>query len=288
MTPAGRGPSDPWFHIGTLEVTTTMAAVLLTVASLVTWAVFPPSGGWLALNPAAVMDGEVWRVVTWPIAYPGGPGFWDVVSIFFLWYFGTDIENNLLGRVRMARMLVAMTLVLGLLWLGLAEALGFSIPLYTVNSLQLMVLLAWIAEWPTRRFLFNVPAWLFGVVIVGIYVLSYLGGRQGWLLLHFLLGILLCALVARHYGMLAEQRWLPALHLPQRHRTPKAPRSFKHGRPTVVSGPWENPALREPPVSRDEARMNALLDKIHAQGQDSLTDKERAELLELRDRLRRR
>jgi hypothetical protein len=34
--------------------------------------------------------------------------------------------------------------------------------------------------------------------------------------------------------------------------------------------------------------MNALLEKIHASGQDSLSEAEKAELLALRDRLRRR
>jgi hypothetical protein len=34
--------------------------------------------------------------------------------------------------------------------------------------------------------------------------------------------------------------------------------------------------------------MNALLEKIHASGKDSLSEDEKAELLALRDRLRRR
>lgn len=43
-----------------------------------------------------------------------------------------------------------------------------------------------------------------------------------------------------------------------------------------------------PAESPDEARMNALLEKIHESGQASLSSAEQKELLELRDRLRRR
>ncbi|MBO0843244.1 MAG: hypothetical protein J2O46_08665, partial [Nocardioides sp.] len=54
----------------------------------------------------------------------------------------------------------------------------------------------------------------------------------------------------------------------------------------VVAGPWAS--TPQPPQSRDEQRMDELLDKIHATGTESLTDAERAELLELRERRRKR
>jgi hypothetical protein len=289
ISPAGKGPHDPWFHIGTLEVTTSMAVVLLSVVGIVLWAF---TGGHLTaplvLDPQRVLEGQVWRLVTWPFAYVG-LSFWDALTIFFFWYFGTEIERELFGRVRFTRFLVWSTLGLGALFVGLYAALP---PLYfgalwSLDTLQLMVLLLWIGEWPTRRFMFNIPAWLFGAVIVGISVLQYVGYGLWGLLLHFLVGIALCALIARHYGALAEHHWVPNLHRPHRQpRQKKQRKTFDPGRPTVVSGPWEAPI--EPRVSKDEARMNALLDKIHASGTNSLTDKERAELLELRERLRRR
>lgn len=266
-----------------------MAGVLLSVAGIVVWAF---SGGILTtplvLDPDAVLHGQVWRLVTWPVAYVG-LSFWDALTIFFFWYFGTEIEKNLLGRVRFAKFLLWSTLGLGLLFVGLYAALpGLAFGyLWSLSTLQLMVLLLWIAEWPTRRFMFNIPAWLFGAVIVGIQVLQYIGYSLWGLLLHFVVGMLLCAVVARHYGALTEHHIVPHIHLP--HRQPRQKRrTFDKSRPTVVSGPWENPILSEPRVSPDEARMNVLLDKIHAHGQDSLSDKEKAELLELRERMRRR
>lgn len=272
-----------------------MFVVLLTVAAWIVFAVEPidkPIMQLLGLDPAKALEGQLWRLVSWPFSYPydlggfglGGISIWSVLNLFFFWYFGQDIEANLLGRSRFLRMIVWMTLALGVLLVMMDAAIpAFSGVLAGLGSLELMIVLAWIAEWPDRRFLFNIPAWLFGLVIVGLNVLSLMGARQWWLLLHFLLGIVVCAVIARHYGMLAERHAIPHLHLPHRQpRVRKPKRTFDSSRPTVVTGPWE------PQVSRDEARMNALLDKIHAEGQAALTDKERAELLELRDRLRRR
>jgi hypothetical protein len=290
LSPSGRGPNDPWFHIGTLEVTTAMAVVLLSVVGIVVWATAgSPVTGVLLLDPRSVLHGQVWRLVTWPFAYLG-LSFWDALTIFFFWYFGTEIERELLGRVRFTKFLLWSTIWLGVLFVGLYAALpGLYFGLLTsLDNLQLMVLLLWIAQWPTRRFLFNIPAWLFGAVIVGISVLQYVGYNLWGLLLHFLVGTFVCALIARHYGALSEAHWLPKAHLPKHQpRQKRSKRSFDRGRPTVVAGPWES-ATPEPRVTPDEARMNALLDKIHASGQDSLTDRERAELLELRERLRRR
>lgn len=287
MTPAGKGPHDPWFHIGTLEVTTAMAVVLLSVVSFVVFAVDPQLLGWLALDPERVLHGQVWRLITWPFSYVD-ISFWDAVTVFIFWYFGQDLEKNLLGRTKFLKFVLFSTLALGLLLVGIYAAFPFFGVLWTLNTIELMVLLLWIAEWPTRRFMFNVPAWVLGLALVGMQVLSLTGHRAWQFLLHFVVGIALCALIGRHYGALAEHHWVPDL---VKRRTPKAKRQRKHfdpSRPTVVSGPWDASLTPEPRVTPDEARMNALLDKIHAHGQDSLSAKEKAELLELRERMRRR
>ena len=51
-----------------------------------------------------------------------------------------------------------------------------------------MVLLVFIAEYPRRRFFFNIPGWVIGVVIIGISVLGYIGKRDWLLLVNLLLG----------------------------------------------------------------------------------------------------
>lgn len=296
MARPGGGSSDGWFRIGSLEFTTVVLVVALAVVSVIEWAFegsLGPVQTHLVLTPDDVIHGQVWRLVTWPIAYPAGIGFFDIFAIFLFWYFGTEIEA-LLGKKKMAWFLGLVTVGLGLLWVAFVEGTAISngaasdaFQLSTLSQLQLMMLLVFIAEYPRRRFFFNIPGWVIGAVIVALYVIDYLGGREWLLLLNFLLGLVLTALIARAMGLLSEVTWLPRLAV---RRGPRRPRRSRGSRgttgPTVVPGPWQ-PAP-PPPVSKDQAALDALLDKISATGMDSLTDHEREQLLVLRDRLRRK
>ncbi|HET7066120.1 MAG TPA: DUF6576 domain-containing protein [Nocardioides sp.] len=293
MARPGRGSDDGWFRLGSIQVTTTVLVLVLAIASIVEWA-FEGSNGvvqsHLALTPDDVVSGQVWQLVTWPIAYPFGIGLLDVLTIFIFWYFGSEIEG-LLGRKKMAWFLGLVAVGLGLVWVALVELTTISnglasgaYMLCSLNQVELMVLLVFIAEEPHRRFFFNIPGWVIGAIIVAISVLSYVGNREWLLLTDFALGLVLTAIVARSMGLMAEWRGVPALRLRRRPK-PKRQRRSASG-PTVVQGPWQ-PTVT-PPVSRDQAALDALLDKISAGGMDSLTDGEREQLMVLRDRLRRR
>lgn len=292
FSPSGGAPHDPWFHIGTLEVGTAVGVALLSAIALLFngIVVTTPIPTLLHLDPVAIVHGEVWRLVTWPFAYPGGIGFWPVITIALFWYFGKDLEDNLLGRKRMLQFLMAATLVFSLVSVAIYVAFGEPVvDSAGLNTVELVVLLAWIAEWPTRRFMFNIPAWVFGVVIVAVSVLSQLQFGSWAYPLYLLVGLLFCAIVARSLGMLSEHHIIP--HIPHRQRKPKQRHSPRHpsnrGGPRVVAGPWQGSSAVTP-ESRDEARMNTLLEKIHASGSDSLSAAEKSELLEIRERLRRR
>jgi hypothetical protein len=293
MARPGRGSDDGWFRLGSIEVTTTVLVVVLAIASIVEWA-FEGSNGvvqrHLALTPHDVVTGQVWQLVTWPIAYPFGIGLLDALTIFIFWYFGSEIEG-LLGRKKMAWFLGLVAVGLGLVWVALVElttisngAASGAYMLSSLNQVELMVLLVFIAEYPHRRFFFNLPGWVLGAIIVAISMLSYVGNRQWLLLADFALGLVLTAIIARSMGLMAEWRGVPSLRI---RRTPKPKRRRRsQAGPTVVQGPWQPSAT--PPVSPDQAALDALLDKISAGGMDSLTDGEREQLMILRDRLRRR
>jgi len=292
MARPGGGSDDGWFRLGRVEVTTTVLVVVLSIASVVEWAFEGNAGpiqSHLSLVPDSVVHGEVWQLVTWPLAYPFGIGLFGILAIALFWYFGTEIESQL-GKLRMAWFLGLISVGLGLLWVAFVEltpisngVLSGAFQLNGINQVELMVLLVFIAEYPHRRFFFNIPGWVIGAVIIAIYVLGYVGNRQWLYLLNFLLGLLLTAVVARALGLMSEWRFVPHFSVKRRRRTRHQRRQAG---PTVVQGPWQPPAA--PPVSRDQAALDALLDKISASGMDSLTDDEREQLMILRDRLRRR
>lgn len=285
------GPgNDGWFRVSKVEVTTTVFVTALAAISVVLFAIYPPIAGVMALDPGAVATGQVWRIVTWPLA--NAVSLWTVLAIFIFWYFGSDLERQV-GRGRFTRLIVGYIFALSAIALlvGLLSVPGF---LAGINTLELMVLLTWIAEYPTRRFMFNIPAWAFGAVIVGLQILGLMAARDAFGLLSLLLGLLACAMIARSVGLLSEQKWVPGL--PQRSRKPRQakqsrqPRRTRRGKSrgkgstkTVVTGPWETPTSSSP-QAQDAARLDELLDRISESGWDGLSDQEKSELNMLRER----
>ena len=286
----GRGADDPWFRIGSLDVGTTMLIVLLSVVSLVVFAVEPvdkPINTALALLPGDIGTGQIWRLVTWPFANLF-VSIWTAINIFFFYYFGIEIER-MLGKNKMAVFFFGTTILVGVVNVALYYLLPFGLSHGGLAGMQLpgmLVLLFYIGEYPHRRFFFNIPGWVIGAIFVGIQVIQYLGYRDTFGLIAFLLSLVVAAVMAKSVGLLQEQTWLPGVTLHRRARTRRTKRSGRSTGPTVVPGPWQAPPT--PPVSRDQAALDALLDKISASGMDSLTDDEREQLVILRDRLRRR
>lgn len=306
--PGRQEPSEPWFRIGTLDVNTTILVVLLCVASIFVWAFEGGTSlagrtvsGRLFLWPDRVLDGQVWRVATWPLV--NEPSLWAVIALAILWYFGSEIER-LLGRNRFAIFLLLVTVVPGIVGaaIGLREA--------GIRPVEMAVFLLFVAEYPYVRFFFGVPAWVMGAVILGIEILQLLGARDAGidsekriLFLFVTLGV--AALTARTMGLLGNLPWVPALPIggnrPHRARRPKSSRSRgRRGGGDVVAGPWTSSSrggpsgsapLPQPPSSaadaaRDQAELDSLLDKISERGMDGLTSDEKRRLNELSKRMR--
>ena len=294
--PERRNASDPWFRIGTLDVGTTVLVILLSVASMVLWAIggneIDSFWGHLVLIPDEVTSGQIWRVVTWPLA--NEPGIWEVITLAIFWYFGREIEG-MLGRARFAVLLLLLTIIPGL------AAVLLDITLFGLNPVELAVFLIFIAEYPFARFFFGIPAWAIGAVIVGIQVLQYLGNRQEDLILLLAVTIAVAALSARSMGLATSLPWIPKIPFPgsgggsSRRSRPRRSR----GGGEVVSGPWAAPpsrtpargsSLPQPPraADGDQAELDDLLDKISALGMDGLTNDEKRRLNELSKRMRKR
>nr|WP_300150655.1 rhomboid family intramembrane serine protease [Propionicimonas sp.] len=263
-------PSEPWFRLGSLEVSTVVLVCLLGVASGIAWVVMPGLPDLLFFHPWLVGDGEVWRVVTWPFANT----IWVAITALILWYFGSELER-ILGRLRM------LWLLLGT-WASLtaASTLITLLPGLTGSSLagldliQFAVLLLWIAEYPKRPFLFGIPAWVFGTIIVAVQALGMIAGRAFGSLLSLVFSLVFVAIMARRFGLLGAYDWIPG----RPGTRPAAPPRTRHVPRSEVR--------REQRRMTDREQLDALLDQINDQGIQSLTDAQRRELMRLRDRLR--
>jgi membrane associated rhomboid family serine protease len=298
--PGRRGPSDPWFRIGTLDVNTAMLVVLMCVASIFVWAFEGrehPVSERLFLWPDRVFDGQVWRIVTWPLV--NEPTIWLVISLALLWYFGSEIER-LLGRNRFAIFVLLVTVipaVVGTL---------IDLPQSGIRPIEMAVFLLFVVEYPFVRFFFGIPAWAIGGVILGIEILQLLGERNEKGILFLFVVLAVAALTARTMGLLLNLPWVPAVPIGgnrTRRRRPKPSRGRgdRLGRGgDVVTGPWASSSrsgpvgtapLPQPPASAadraaDQAELDRLLDKISEAGMDGLSADEKRRLNELSKRMR--
>jgi len=260
-----RGSADPWFRLGRLEVGTTVAVAATVVMSWIAWVVFSGGlGAALGYYPAVLGSGQVWRLVTWPWA--NQLGLWPVLNLFLFWYFGSELEATI-GRVKMAWLLVG-------IWASLTAAvslvgLAFDGGLFGIGMIQFMVLLIWIAEYPTRRFFLAIPAWVVGLVLVALEVFEALGYRDFAPLFSLPLSLVLVALIGRRVGLLTGYPWIPGA--PGRRRPRPAKQRSDRGQQRGMS---------------DRARLDELLDRINETRLHRRSEAEKRELKKLSERLR--
>lgn len=283
--PRRRTSNSAWFRLGEHDIGSASLLALLCAISIVVYGLEPrdkPILRSLWLDPSKVFEGQVWRVVSWPLAN----GFdqellWTAVTVGLVWYFGTRLEV-LIGRVPMAKMLVAIIVLSGI------AGTILDLPQAGVRSVELAILLIFVAENPHMKFLFGIPAWVLGVIYVATDILQFTGAGATRQLLFYAVSLITAALAARSVGLLTAFTWIPrfagysgstAAKTPRRDHRPV--RSAMHKRKSgavVVNGPWSPPPF---PVDDSQLRLDALLDKISATGLDSLTADEKQLLNDL-------
>lgn len=288
-SPESRYGGPPWFRVGDVDITTTVLIAATCVLSMFVWAADPDLLAPLLLEPSEIRGGQIWRLVTWPLA--NAPDIWTLITIAIFWYFGRELEG-LLGRNRFATFLAILTVFPAVV----ATIADFDLfQRGGISYVELGIFLTFIVEYPQVRFFFGIPGWVIGVVIVGIQVLQLLGLRETDSVLFLFVIIATAALVARSMGLASSLPWIPKLPLPgtgdrsssapKRRSRPK--RGGRSSSTTVVDGPWQTrPATPGPDAVAAQAELDALLDKISAGGLDSLTGDEKRRLNELSKRLR--
>lgn len=278
--PGRRDRDDPWFRIGTLDVTTSVLVPLLCVASILVWTVSPAAIDVLVLVADDVRRAQIWRLVTWPLA--NRPDIWTVLMLAMLWYFGRELER-MIGRNRYLSLLIYVTVVPGIV----ATIVGVDVA--GARAIEICVFCLFCAELPSVRFWGGIPAWVFAAVIVGVEMLQLVGLRRGSEIIVLVASLATAAVVGRSFGLLGAYPWIPSLALGQRRPRPSKQRRAAR-RPdstgTVVSGPWQ--AAPAGLTEAEQAELDSLLDKTSAGGLDSLSRSEKTRLNELSKKLRAR
>lgn len=287
---------DPWFRIGTFPVSTTAFVVGLGVVSMIFTAAEGQYGPlyrnlvllsedltFRGMPLGSVLEGEVWRLVTWPI--PNEISFWTIILFAIFYMLGSQIES-LLGRWRFAFFLVALTVIPAVVVTALEVLTGVSGGVAGLRMVEVGVLVAFAAQYAHARFWPGIPGWVIAIVIVGLDVLQYTSNRNWFALIVLACTVAVALLGIRAFGYATNLTWIPKLSLAsgssQTATESQHSRSRRRGR--------GRDHLRAVPT-RDESvtpEIDALLDQVASQGLDSLTRKQRKQLEAHARRLRRR
>ena len=277
---------DPWFRIGGFAVSTTVFVVGLGVISMIIWAAegrYGPIFRELVLVSdnfafGSVLEGEVWRLVTWPI--PNEPHIWTIILFAIFYMLGSQIES-LLGRWRFAFFLVALTAIPAIIVTAVEALAGIAGGVAGLRMVEVGVLVAFAAQYAQARFWPGIPGWVIAVVIVGLDALQAIGDRDEYALIMLACTVAVALLGIRAFGYAANLTWIPKLSL--------APGSSQwSGRTRRRSRSRDHLRSVTPADERVSPEIDALLDQVASHGLDSLTRKQRKQLEGHARRLRRR
>ena len=234
----------------------------------------------LILDPHGVLDGQVWRLLTY--AFLHDPGYWwhIVVNMLALWWFGSDIEQHYGSREFLAFYLSA-ALLGGVAFQAWAMAQGGIHYCLGASGAITAVLVLTACHFPTRvivvMFVLPAPIWLFVVFQVAHDAYYFLGNQNTRVavVVHLAGAAFAFAYYKLHWRMLD---WLPDLRR----------RLSRSSRPSVrVYRPEEKEpvavAAAKGPAEMDEhleAKVDAVLEKVAKSGQASLNEAERRILLQ--------
>ncbi len=148
-SPWSRG-NDPWFRIGQIDVTTTVGLIGFGIISVFMWAIEGTNheiSRKLFLAPQKVLDGEIWRLLTWPLVNQAS--FWTIFLFFILYMLGNQLEN-LMGRRTFLYLLLALTVIPALVVTLASLSNSDSIGLYGLRFVELGVLIALLLNFLSR------------------------------------------------------------------------------------------------------------------------------------------
>lgn len=211
--------------------------------------------------------GRLWTPLTYVLINP--PSLMFVLISYLFWSFGEQVERHL-GRRAFVKLIVGLILVTPLLLSLVALTGPRAWRAIGMGQLEFGVFLAFATLYPRAKIsliLLTIDAWILAAVLVGVSALGSLAMRD-WAGLFVLAGQVLFAYGFIRYEQgswslpsLASLKPRPKLRLEKKPRVSESSRSTKAGKATSD-------------VSLEE-QVDQLLEKIHRQGLQSLTEEER-------------
>lgn len=249
-----------------------------------------PGGGiqeWLWLQPNLVLEGQIWRLLTYAFLHDTTTLFHLLFNMLFLWWFGSDLEA-LYGPREFAFFYLTSAVIGGLGHVVYHVMQGSThVPCLGASGAVSALLVLCALHFPTRiiwLFLFlPVPIWLLAVFHVVGDAFELLGGRHTTTAVSVHLAG--AAFAALYYQFHLHLSGVLDLFKRRRYRAKPNLRIYQpESDKEPVSVPVGGPDLDE----HLEAKLDAVLEKVARFGQASLTDNERKILLRASEIYKRR
>jgi membrane associated rhomboid family serine protease len=144
-----------WPRLGTSKLVSRWLVATLAVS--IAAAVVPHVGWWLALAPARVWHGEVWRLITWPFVLPGPMAL--VFTCIAIYKFGSDLAVRW-GDRRLRRFMIEILAAAGIGTCILASFAGRGYVRLGGSALIDVLVIAWARQFPRD------PLVLYGLLVV--------------------------------------------------------------------------------------------------------------------------
>jgi len=258
----------------------------------------PDTTGWFTdtfiLDTSAVLNGQVWRLLTY--AFLHSPEGWSHIffNMLFLWWFGSDLEALYRPKEFLAFYLASATFG-GIAYVGWQVSNGDTAPCLGASGAVTALLILYAFHFPYRViyvFMFlPVPIWLFAIFNIVQDTFGLLGGSHenvafvvhlagalfAFLYYKFQLRLIDLFDVSHWFGWLKKKRTLtrPRLKLYRPEDEAKEP--------VGVSAPTASNV-----DEHFEAKLDAVLEKLARTGKESLTEGEREILLQASEIYKRR
>jgi membrane associated rhomboid family serine protease len=220
----------------------------------------------LAFDSAAVLRGEVWRLLTSGLVNP--PSIWFAIDMLMIAWFGRELEK-IFGHKKFLWFYGALYLLKPVLFtfIGLWAPSEFA-----GQSGGFALFVAFATLYPNAMLMFNLLAKWVALILVALYTLIHLSNRDTI----GLISLLATSGFAHLYVRVQQGRLtFPRLRLPGRRPTFQV---LPGGAPATKGAPAKNPGPARSIRETATSEMDGLLDKIARSGMGSLTADERIRL----------
>ena len=206
-----------------------------------------------------------WQFLTYGFAHASAPEYWHVVgNMLVLFFLGRDVESRY-GRKEFLRLYLVTLVVAGVIWAVVAKLQGQSGAAVGASGAIAGIVVLYALNFPRRIlllfFVIPMPAWAVGMLVVLIDLLGALNPGSTHIAFSAHLGGAAFALLYHRFGWNLSRwttGWLPAVRL--------------KSRPNLRVHDPDRRGRRDQELSQE---VDRILEKIHREGEASLTRKER-------------